>query len=64
MCSNLHTVRNSDPRLQEWIERFDELMRTPGEIERCRDEYLTPRGAREILEEEAWSRAMAGELNC
>lgn len=42
MCSSFDQYQYPDPVLTAWIDEMHRLMRTPGEVERCRRAHLTP----------------------
>ena len=41
-CSAFDQYRYSDAALQEKVFRIHQLLRSPGEVERCRRQFLTP----------------------
>jgi hypothetical protein len=41
-CSSFDQYRYPDSALGEWIDELHRLLRTPGEVDRCRREYLSP----------------------
>jgi hypothetical protein len=41
-CFSLHRYRYRDPELAGWIGRLAEILFTEGELQRCRQRFLTP----------------------
>ena len=52
-CSDFDEYRYPDPQLTAWIDELHRLFRTPGEVERCRREHLSPEQREAIAREEA-----------
>jgi hypothetical protein len=42
-CFSLHLYRYRDPSLGAWVRRLSEILSTEGEVERCRQRFLTPK---------------------
>ena len=40
-CFSFHLYRFRDPAIRTWINRLHEIFTTEGELERCRERYLT-----------------------
>jgi hypothetical protein len=41
-CFSFHLYRYRDPALGVWVRRLGEILTTEGEVERCRQQFLTP----------------------
>jgi hypothetical protein len=41
-CFSLHFYHYRDPTLGTWVRRLGEILSTEGEVERCRQQFLTP----------------------
>lgn len=41
-CCSFASYQYRDQELDDWLQRFDELMRTPGTIDKLREQFLTP----------------------
>jgi hypothetical protein len=41
-CFSFHLYRYRDPALGAWVRRVAEILTTEGEVERCRQRYLSP----------------------
>jgi hypothetical protein len=41
-CFSLHSYRYRDPVLGAWVRRLGEILSSEDEVERCRQEFLTP----------------------
>ncbi len=41
-CFSFHFYRYRDPALGAWVRRVAELLSTEGEVERCRQQFLSP----------------------
>jgi hypothetical protein len=52
-CFAYHRYRYRDPVLGAWVRRFGEILFTEGELERCRQRFLTPEELAEIRRQEA-----------
>jgi hypothetical protein len=52
-CFALHLYRYRDSALGEWARRLGEILSTAGEIERCRQRFLTPEEWAAVREQEA-----------
>lgn len=50
---SLHLHRYDDPALGDWVRRLGEILFTPGEVERCRERFLTADERVTIREREA-----------
>jgi hypothetical protein len=53
-CFSFHLYRYRDPALGAWVRRVGEILSTEGEVERCRQQFLSP-------EESATVRRQAAE---
>src|SRR2546430_1699326 len=52
-CFSLHLYRYRDPVLGAWMRRLGEILFTEGEVERCRQQFLTPEELANVRKEEA-----------
>jgi hypothetical protein len=52
-ASSFDNYRYPDPSLSAWIDELHRLLRTPGELERCRREHLSAAERAAIAREEA-----------
>ena len=52
-CFSLHEYRYHDTALGAWVRRLGEIFFTDGEVERCRQHFLTPGELARVQEEEA-----------
>jgi hypothetical protein len=41
-CFSFHFYRYRDPALGAWVRRVGEILSTQGEVERCRQQFLSP----------------------
>jgi hypothetical protein len=53
LCFSLHLYRYRDPALADWMGRLGEILFTDGEVERCREHFLTPKELAEVRRREA-----------
>jgi hypothetical protein len=42
LCFSLHLYRYGDPVLGAWVRRLGEILFDEAEVERCRQQFLTP----------------------
>jgi len=52
-CFSFHRYRYRDPALAGWIGRLAEILFSEGELERCRQRFLTPEELAEVRRQEA-----------
>ena len=52
-CFSLHQYRYRDAILAAWVSRLGEILCTEGELERCRQRFLTPNELVEVQRQEA-----------
>jgi hypothetical protein len=52
-CFSLDQYRYRDPVLGAWIRRLGEILFSDGEVERCRQRFLTPEELATVRREEA-----------
>jgi hypothetical protein len=52
-CFSLNRYRFRDPALGAWVHRLGEILFTEGEVERCRQRFLTPEEWAEVRRQEA-----------
>jgi hypothetical protein len=52
-CFTLHLYQYRDPALGAWVRRLGEILFTEGEVERCRQQFLTPDELATVRKEEA-----------
>jgi len=52
-CFSFHEYRYQDPALGAWVRRLGEILFTEGEVERCRQRFLTPPELTEVRRREA-----------
>ncbi len=51
-CFSLHLYRYRDPVLGAWVRRLGEIIFSDEELDRCRQQYLTPEELAKVLKEE------------
>jgi hypothetical protein len=59
LCFSFSSYRFRNERLDAWIQRLGEIFSTPGLLEKCRQEILTPEDMEEVRRE---MKRMAEEL--
>jgi hypothetical protein len=52
-CFSLHQYPYRDPILGAWVRRLGEILLTEGEVERCRQRFLTPEELAEVRKQQA-----------
>jgi hypothetical protein len=52
-CFSFHLYRYRDPALEAWLRRLGEILFTEGEVERCRQRFLTPEEQALVRKQEA-----------
>ena len=52
-CFSYHLYSFRDPALAAWIRRFHEILETEGEVEHCRQRYLTCEELKAVRNREA-----------
>jgi hypothetical protein len=52
-CFSFHLWSFRDPALGAWFRRLGEILFTEGEVERCRQRFLTPEELAEVRRQEA-----------
>jgi hypothetical protein len=52
-CFAIHRYRYRDPVLGAWVRRLGEILGDAGELERCRQLFLTPEELAEVQRQEA-----------
>ena len=52
-CFSFHMYRYKSPTLGNWVRRLGEILSTEGEVERCRQRYLTPEELATVQMQEA-----------
>jgi hypothetical protein len=52
-CFSLHLYRYHDPALGAWVRRVGEILATEGEIERCRERFLSSEERETVRRQEA-----------
>ncbi len=52
-CFALHLYRYRDPVLGAWVRRLGEILSTEGEVERCRQQFLSPEELAVLRKQEA-----------
>jgi hypothetical protein len=52
-CFSLHFYRFRDPVLGTWVRRVGEILSTDGEVERCRQRFLSPAEMATVHRQEA-----------
>lgn len=51
-CFSLHLYRYRDLALGAWVRRLGEILSTEGEVERCRQRFLTPEELANVRKQE------------
>ena len=55
LCCSFPSHSYRDKALDEWLQRFDELMATPGIVDKLREQFFTPREIEELRRQDELS---------